>query len=512
MLRFLNLLYLFLLLPIATFTTYRLYTYTSAQPTCSFPRTDSGSVAPFRLLVFADPQLEGNTSLKRRRPGVPVPGQPEKFKQDVFIYLYNLRKRIDLFGNDYYLRHIFSAVRRVGSAAEKATHNVVLGDLLGSQWIDDEEFWIRAGRVKNRVFAGMQWYSKDEVADSKGRPALDAEGKEKTVDWANKLIAVAGNHDIGYAGDMNRQRVNRFEEAFGPLNSIITVHPYPDYSPVPTSSEDPLDKIPDEIPSLRLINLNSMALDTPIYDSSLSDDSYALLNAGLATKSLSTNQATVLLTHLPFHKTVHCSDQPYIAYFPEEWGGGIKTQNFLSDTMSALLLGWNFGMPSGMKINGAYRSRGVILTGHDHVGCDVRHVWREEKTDDEGKTIKEAGWDSVHEGHWQDLKRRKAATGEVDKEGLVNSENIREVTVTSMMGDYGGNVGFLSAWWDKKEGETMGEWKFAYNSCRFGYPLAWWAVHVTDLIVVVLGVVLGTATLLKGSAKKGYAPVEKKKQ
>jgi hypothetical protein len=386
----------------------------------------------------------------------------------------------------------------------------VLGDLLGSQWIDDGEFWIRANRVKDRVFAGMQWVKEDEIGDSKGRPKLDADGKEKQVDWANKLIAVAGNHDIGYAGDMNRHRVDRFQEAFGPLNSILTVYPYPDYTPVANSPNDPLDKIPDERPSLRLINLNSMSLGTPIYDSSLADDSYALLNAGLATKSLSTNQATVLLTHLPFHKTVHCSDQPYIAYFPEEWGGGIKTQNFLSDTMSALLMGWNFGVPSGMKFNGSYRNRGVILTGHDHVGCDVRHIWREEVKDSEEKVVEEGRWDSVHEGYYRELQRQKIEGKHVDP--VTEAENVREVTVTSMMGDYGGNVGFLSAWWEKKEGETMGEWKFAYNSCRFGYPLAWWAVHITDLIVVVLGVVLGAVTLLRGTSKKGYAPIEKKQQ
>jgi hypothetical protein len=58
--------------------------------------------------------------------------------------------RIDIWGNDRYLRHVHNTVLK--SLLPEATHQVVLGDLFGSQWIKDEEFLSRVQRYRNTIF------------------------------------------------------------------------------------------------------------------------------------------------------------------------------------------------------------------------------------------------------------------------------------------------------------------------------------------------------------------------
>jgi hypothetical protein len=50
-----------------------------------------------------------------------------------------------------------------------------------------------------------------------------------------------------------------------------------------------------------------------------------------------------------------------------------------------------------------------------------------------------------------------------------------------MMGDFGGNAGLLSAWFD----EQAWEWRFEYATCPLGRQHLWWFVHIMDLLVVV---------------------------
>ena len=52
------------------------------------------------------------------------------------------------------------------------------------------------------------------------------------------------------------------------------------------------------------------------------------------------------------------------------------------------------------------------------------------------------------------------------------------------MGEFGGNAGLLSLWFD----ETDWEWKAEYESCPLGTQHFWWFVHFLDLGVVVAGV------------------------
>jgi hypothetical protein len=70
------------------------------------------------------------------------------------IVVNNMRElmvgRIDLWGNDRYLRHVHRT--SLQQILPQATHEVVLGDLFGSQWINDEEFVSRVHRYTDIVF------------------------------------------------------------------------------------------------------------------------------------------------------------------------------------------------------------------------------------------------------------------------------------------------------------------------------------------------------------------------
>jgi len=113
---------------------------------------------------------------------------------------------------------------------------------------------------------------------------------------------------------------------------------------------------------------------------------------------------------------------------------------------------------------------GLILTGHDHEGCDVWHyipsntTWSDstEHSEKDGKTH----WEAVP---WRELNQADHHTG------------VREVTLRSMMGDYGGNAGLLSMWFNF----STGEWEYAISMCGLDVRL-WWAVHVMDLLVLAL--------------------------
>lgn len=288
------------------------------------------------------------------------------------------------------------------------THTVVLGDLVGSQWIGDEEFEKRGSRFWEIFSKGTKVTPEDIAAST-----ATGEG------WRSKIITLPGNHDIGYAGDMTRGRVDRFEDMFGPVNYAL------DFTPLANESSTT-----DVLPSLKIVVLNSMTLDEPIADPSLRDDSYALISR-IHESPDSHKQATVLLTHLPFYKpTGVCVDPPFFAYFPQHHGGGIKEQNHLSEETSERVLSSFFG---------AEGKKGVVLTGHDHEGCDVRHSRMGTKHEGKG------GWNATRWEHLPTgLEAKKMREVEAGKEG------IREVTVQSMMGGYGGNAGLVSAWWDEE--------------------------------------------------------------
>ena len=122
---------------------------------------------------------------------------------------------------------------------------------------------------------------------------------------------------------------------------------------------------------------------------------------------------------------------------------------------------------------------GVILDGHDHEGCDVWHYLN--RTRVEGEEEAEAGeWAAVP----YPVARRAGVTRAADVPG------IREITVRSMMGSYGGSAGLLSAWYQEPAEGAGGEgkWEVEYAACPFVVQHVWWAVHIVD--IVLLGLII----------------------
>ncbi|KAK0930525.1 hypothetical protein LTR29_016645 [Friedmanniomyces endolithicus] len=438
-----------------------------AETVCHFDGSDPtaaapAELAPFRLLAFADPQLEGDTSLPDPNaawlPSLARVGEvgvvraaEGVVRRDVPGLLQGYRKKLDLWGNDLYLAHVY----RMVNWWAQPTHTVVLGDLLGSQWVGDEEFSRRTSRFWTRVFSGSAKVPRN-VTDVSGR--IEVLGQDNA--WKKRLMAVAGNHDIGYAGDINEHRIERFESAFGSVNWEIRFRLPNDTQPASSSFPNLLRTTP---PTLHLVILNSMNLDTPAYNPELQQQSLDFLDAQLHPSNHPSNSGTVILTHVPLHKKQGvCVDAPYFSYFPENQGGGIREQNHLSAEISARIL-------DRLAPGGSEGGTAVVLNGHDHEGCDTFHL-RNHNIDNEGSV--QAGWDA---SRFDSAKRRSTDDG---------LDGLREITVRSMMGSYGGNAGLLSAWFDAEDGK----WRFEYETCMFGVQHFWWAAHVLALVEVGLGV------------------------
>ena len=362
----------------------------------------SSKAAPFRLLALGDPQLEGDTSI-RNYGREPFPHMTKVLEHlssktsgvtpwtrtrralhdlidfyfvDVPDFLESSRKRLDLVVNDYFLGHIYRTLHWWA----RPTHVTVLGDLLGSQWIGDDEFERRSRRFWDRSFRGAERVP-DEVAtyprDEYELAGLLGVEDDDAAAWRRRLINVAGNHDIGYAGDLTHARLERFERAFGkaayelrfelPITNSTTNATVFDEETNPDS-----DRLP---PELRVVVLNNMNLDTPAVEQDLQDKTYAFVNDVIGTASAVEFQGhfTVVLTHIPFYKAAGiCVDAPYFSF--HYGGGGVKEQNQLSDHATRGLLEGVYGLSGDARApGGGAGRRGVVLNGHDHEGCDVWH-------------------------------------------------------------------------------------------------------------------------------------------
>ncbi|KAA8910381.1 hypothetical protein TRICI_004179 [Trichomonascus ciferrii] len=247
-----------------------------------------GPESDIRLLAFGDPQIRGSD---QNTP---------------------LRTRLDIFGNDYFLGHIY----RLLTKRLDPTHVAVMGDLFSSQWIGDQEFHHRAKRYKERIFT--HWDSPHPV-----------------------FINVSGNHDIGYAGEMTTPRVRRFRHEFGELNYVR------------------------EYDNWRFVVLNTLALDGPAVDDKFPKETAEFLDE---LKDSQFVGPTVLITHVPLHKPAGiCRDGPSFTYYtdyPENW---LRSQNHLSYEATQRVLNSVFtpGNPYG----------GVMLAGHDHEGCKATYFY-----------------------------------------------------------------------------------------------------------------------------------------
>ncbi|KAI9812364.1 MAG: hypothetical protein M1826_002852 [Phylliscum demangeonii] len=452
------------------------------------------------LLALGDPQLEGDSSLPAATGGNSSPTRLEGGLRS----LRALRKSVDLLGNDYYLAHIFRTLHWW----TRPTHVTVLGDLLGSQWISDDEFDRRGHRFWNRVFRGAVQAPEEakETETKEGGFSRDGEnGKRLEVmhGWSQRAINVAGNHDVGYAGDMTTARMTRFERTFGPANAEWWFD-FPSAPRAKGSSGEGLQ--------LRIVVLNSLNLDGPVVDRDLQAQTYHFLNRIiLGSKPVESRKvATIVLTHLPLHKEAGvCVDEPLIAYHDAAdaaaqaqapaHAGTIKEQNHLSyDSSRGAFLEGIFGMSGDPAAPGAGLGRpGIILTGHDHEGCDVYHhlppapPLAPDAAPTEARRWSVTRWHNVSHA----LLRDRAVPG------------IREITVRSMMGAFGGNAGLLSVWHEPEHDR----WRFEFATCALGLQHLWWAVHVLDLVTVLAAVMVCGAGALSaagyGTARPARAPV-----
>jgi hypothetical protein len=471
--------------------------------------TSQDALAPFRLLALGDPQLEGDTSIPnahgksfphlssllshlsfqsthpslRQRIRQSLHDTIDIYFEDIPNTIESIRKRIDLFGNDFYLAHIYRTVRWW----TQPTHVSVLGDLVGSQWLDDEEFERRSKRYWTRVFR-----QGERVPDEISRlPAEDYDlagilgdsGDTETREaWTRRVINVAGNHDIGYAGDINDERFQRFEAAFGKANYELRFELPLSNATLNATVYDELTNRDSErlVPEIRVVVLNDMNLDTPALSTEIQDATYNFINSVINTASAVEFKGhfTVVLTHVPLYKPEGvCVDAPFFDF--HEHDGTLKEQNLLSADASRGFLEGIYGMNGDANAPGNGRGRhGVILNGHDHEGCDTWHFINQ------SLGPQDRTWEVRR---WQQAKD----SGIVGAAGL---PGIREITVRSMMGDFGGNAGLLSAWFD----EEVWEWRFEYATCPLGTQHLWWAVHILDLTTVAI--IVATAALAVVSA------------
>jgi hypothetical protein len=127
----------------------------------------------------------------------------------VFQTFKSIQKRINLLGNDYYLADIYRTLHwRISP-----THVTLLEDLLDNQRINKAKFDRRASRFWNRVFRHGTQVEGGITTEQHTDEVL---GEDEQ--WSQRIINIADNHDVGYAGDLTETRVVRFEKAFNRVN------------------------------------------------------------------------------------------------------------------------------------------------------------------------------------------------------------------------------------------------------------------------------------------------------
>jgi hypothetical protein len=469
------------------------YINTLRQHTISV--ADPGNIAPFRLLALGDPQLEGDSSIPdpeaatfphlsklwrdvAREPHNPLQKLRHSLHDIIDFYLDDIpkafevyRKRLDHIGNDYYLGHIY----RTLYWWTNPTHVTVLGDLVGSQWIDDDEFDSRGGRFWKRVFRHGERVP-DELASAPvdDFPNTMILGHDAEA-WKRRIINVAGNHDIGYAGDISPERMARFVRVFGKANYELRFQ-----LPINISKEVVDEEGQRPAPEIRIVVINDMNLDTPASSKEIQDQTYQFLNDIITTSKDVERPAhfTLVLTHIPMHKEAGiCVDAPFFDFFQDEFDGGVKEQNHLSADASKGFLEGIFGMSANPNVPGhGFGRHGLILTGHDHEGCDTYHYINQTLEE-------EAKWEARK---WEDA----LSTGLLDQ---VGAPGMREITVRSMMGDFAGNAGLMSLWFD----EETWDWRFEFVNCGLGTQHIWWVTHILDLITAGVALAYGILAVVE---------------
>lgn len=385
-----------------------------------------------RLLAIGDPQINDN------------------WKSTSYA------KRIDNFATDFYLGHVYSMMK----PRLEPDYLAVMGDMFSSQWIGDSMFYNRTIRMMTRLFprpdnqtigelefcraqedidwrTHLGWFKENLYSGYFKKP--DYYSYSDVHDWTSAnltneplILNVSGNHDIGY-GDTTYQHMARWRRVFGKDNFWInydddTDHPW------------------------RIVMLNSLALDGPLLQPEFLTYDWQFVQAVADTNY--TGQ-TILLTHIPMYKPEGlCVDGPLVDYFNENncppgancHVGIIKSENHLQYNTSQKVL------------NAVFKnSGGIILTGHDHEGC--------------------VNYYNEDNGVWSASKN------------ISSPHHIQELTVRSIMGDFGGNSGLVTGHFNGNE------WDFDYCLCRFTTLPVWWAAKLSIPFTILVHTVAYFVTL-----------------
>ncbi|KAM9931340.1 hypothetical protein OXX80_009005 [Metschnikowia pulcherrima] len=417
-------------LPVAPWLETVLLNFPSLQEPKTRKAYENGRVSDINMLTFGDPQINGNWATTP--------------------YL----KRLDNYGNDYYLGHIYNTMKN----RLKPSHVAVMGDQFSSQWIHDSEFYNRTLRFVERLFPRdpeykenvleiwrkhqdydwIAWSSRETQIDPQDR--YNSRSYRDVYDWyfpeehqpnfENPLfINLTGNHDVGYSGDATWQHMARFHLLFGQNNYVINYNE-------------------DTPEAWRLVVLDSLSLEGPALQEEFRDYTWSFLE-NLKKSNDNFKGSTILLTHIPFYKKAGlCADGPehiyYENYEKEPYKNGkLRSHNHLLYETTQQVLDIVF--PNADK-------EGIILTGHDHVGCNT--------------------WYGHHDGEW-------VASGEKEAS---DRKHVREVVVRAMMGEFDGQTGLVTGQFDYAENA----WKFEFTYCSFVIQHVWWASKVALLLTVLL--------------------------
>lgn len=190
-----------------------------------------------------------------------------------------------------------------------------LGDLFGQGARSDDSVW---HRLRRRVDAALYW---------------------PRDNGASRYLNVAGNHDVGYSEVIRHYPgiLARFEKWYGTSNFV------------------------ERIGGVDFVGVNAMVLDGR---GSAAEDTWAFID-GLARNKGERSVPRVLLTHLPLPNPLQkCGPHRNSAVIAGRRLGGpreIMYQDYLSEETTRRLL--ETVEPE------------LILSGHDHDQCEVRHVY-----------------------------------------------------------------------------------------------------------------------------------------
>ncbi|KAG0217239.1 hypothetical protein BGX33_011117 [Mortierella sp. NVP41] len=394
-----------------------------------------------RMVVFADPQMEGDAKIRRL----------------------GKRAHVDLAFNDAYMRHIYktmmsssweplsklsSTLSRNQHTPRSPTHVSILGDLFSSQWIDDKEFDVRVSRYRS-IFPDPS------IAETAGT----------VEDGVPVMINITGNHDIGYGNDISQYRVERWEQVFGKSNFVSSMD-----IPVVVGGENDTESR-RVMRRLHLVALNTMLLDGPSSDENLRGQTWKFLQEASTLKEASPQDKIVLLTHIPFHKEQGiCVDPPDIRVDSDNT---IIEQTMLTPNTTQWIL-------SNLRPD-------FVLNGHDHYGCDVIHTLNH---DQDTWTASATDLSTITTTEQQQQHKVREVTQRSMMAEFGGYSGLFEIKVTSHPITSTSTTTALSE----------DDLEFHYTACGFFNDVQVWIVIITDLVVVLLWSLLGLIHLIFSSS------------